>query len=137
MQMISPFSDPLRLPLKAHTLNDFLINSLGNYFHASKTHSIICLLEGALMLPCAVRLCSSLANHSLYMSRRYSLIGLFQLTSGAWMNLVQPPGTITASTLPWFKIALTSGVKCHRNASQAKSRSERECSSHLFTKLLG
>ena len=38
------------------------------------------------------------------------------------MNLVHhAPGTITSSTRPWFKIALTAGVKWHRNASQAKS----------------
>ena len=72
-------SAPSRLIDKAHTLNNFLMISAGNFFQASSNHSIICCLDGPLMFPWAVNSWSSLASQVSYISLRYSFVGLCKL----------------------------------------------------------
>ena len=71
------------------------------YTHAKHEPILNCniaRLGGALRFPAAVSsLIPTVPSHSSYFSVHEDLKSLFQLTSGASMYLVQPPGTITRS----------------------------------------
>ena len=83
--------DPSTGRFKAHVVKDFLITSACSSAHESKIHCKIALLGGVFKLPEAVSSCMPT------ILSQEGLNGLFQLTSGAWMYFVHPPGTITRS----------------------------------------
>ena len=91
----------------AQHVKNFLITSVGNSAQASIVHCKTVLLGGSFKFPAAVSSCIPIVpSHSSYFSVQEALNGLFQLTSGAWMYLVQPPGTITRSTFFAFSDSL-------------------------------
>ena len=90
-----------------HVMKDFLITSVGNSTQASIIHCKTVLLRSAFKFPAAVSSCIPIVpSYSSYFSVQEALNGLFQVTSGAWMYLVQPPGTITRSTFFAFSDSL-------------------------------
>ena len=90
--------DPSTGRFKAHVVKDFLITSACSSAHESKIHCKIALLGGVFKLPEAVSSCMpTVLSQWSYFSVQEGLNGLFQLTSGAWMYFVHPPGTITRS----------------------------------------
>ena len=94
-QWIASSSEPSTGTFNAQLVNDFLITSVDNSAQESRIHCKIVFLGGAFKFPAAVpSWIPTFASHSSYFSVQDALNGLFQLTSGACMYLVQPPGTI-------------------------------------------
>ena len=70
---------------------------------------------------------SFISSHSLYSSMHISLNSLFQVTFGAWVYLVQPPGIRTMSMYLALKDAWTNGIKWYSYVSQANN-----CPTHCY-----
>ena len=81
----------------AQHVKDFLITSAGNLAQASRIHCKTVLVGTFRFLAAGSSFIPTMLSHLSYFSVHEDLNALFQLTSGAWMYLVQPPGTITRS----------------------------------------
>ena len=121
-QWVASSSEPSTGTFNAQLVNDFLITFVGNSAQESRIHCKIVFDGGAFKFPAAVSSwIPTVASHSLYFSVRDALNGLFQLTSGACMYLVQPTGTITRSILLDLRESVTLSSRWHSFESQANS----------------
>ena len=94
-QWLISSSDPSVDKLSVHVLKDFMMTSLVISFHASMIQLAITCCGCGFKFPARVFcLIPSSASHLLYFSVAKALNGLFQLTSGACMYFVYPPGKI-------------------------------------------
>ena len=105
-------SEPSVARFKAHILKDFLIISGDVSLHASRIHFMTVRRGGACRFPAGVSWSiPSSPSHWSYFSVAFALKGLFQLTSGAWMCFVYPPGTIeTLIFLAWSEDFMESSI---------------------------
>lgn len=72
------------------------MTSVGSSVQESRIHCKMVLPGGAFKFPAAVSSWfPTVSSHSSYFSLQVPLNSLFQQTSGAWIYLVHPPGTIT------------------------------------------
>ena len=69
--------------------------------------------DGPRMFPAAVNEWAPSAIHASYFSVTLVLKGLFHATSGAWIYLVQPPGTMTGSIFACASSCLMLSVMWH------------------------
>ena len=121
-QWIWSSSDPSGATVSAQLLKERITNSLSRLSQASRTHLTISRRGGPRMFPAAVNEWAPSAIQASYFSVTLALKGLFHATSGAWIYLVQPPGTMTGSIFACASSYLMLSVMWHLNKSQANIR---------------
>ena len=119
-QWVASSSEPSTGTFNAQLVNDFLITFVGNSAQESRMQN--CFWWWCFQIPSCCFFVNTYCRQPfivLLCAGRFN--GLFQLTSGACMYLVQPTGTITRSILLDLRESVTLSSRWHSFESQANS----------------